>query len=251
MIEAVYTSNTGLNASQALLDASGNNLANINTTSFKANRAAFQDLLSAPVAGQILKVGRGTRLSSTSKLFGEGPLQNTGLPLDVAIDGNGFFQLTLPGGAVRYTHDGSFRVDPTGRLVAADGSLVQPPIVIPPRTTAINIGPDGTVTVTTADAPTSPRTVGQLTLVNFANPPGLTSVGNNQYVASLASGKAVTAVPGQGGTGLLRQGFLEGSNVNAATELVNLLIAQRSFAFNSQAIQVANQMLTSATSLVP
>jgi flagellar basal-body rod protein FlgG len=256
MIEAVSTSITGLDASQSMLDASSNNLANLNTTSFKSNRVLFQDLIY--VSDQIpglrepagTQVGRGVALSSTDKQFGQGPLINTGVSLDVAIDGAGFFQIKLPDGTTVYTRNGSFRIDTQGRLVTSDGFVVQPPITVPANFTSITIAPGGTVTVTTADQPNTPRTVGQITLVRFANPPGLTALGNNLYAASTASGQPVKSAPEQGGTGALRQGFLEGSNVDATTELANLLVAQQYFASNSQAVIVENEMLQTTVALI-
>ncbi len=258
MIEAISASTTGLNASQALLDVTSNNLANIDTTSFKAGAVRFQDLLSATVSGPAassqgvsspggLQVGRGVAVASTSASFAQGPLQSTGQPLDVAIQGNGFFQVTRPDGSVAYTRDGSFHVDAAGQLVTADGSLVQPAIVVPPGATSVSIGADGTVTATTGRAS---QVLGQITLARFPNPPGLTALGNNLYAASAASGSPTTAVPGQAGTGTLVQGFLEGANVSPATELVNLLIAQQTFVANSQAIVAENQMLTDTVSLI-
>jgi flagellar basal-body rod protein FlgG len=261
MIEAIYTSDTGVIASQGFLDVTSNNLANLNTTAFKENQVRFQDLFyntlsaaghsaavgSPPVATQL---GHGVQISSTAKSFTEGPLENTGLPLDLAINGNGFFQLSVPGGGVRYTRDGTFHLDPTGRLVSAQGFLLQPPITVPPGTTQITVGTDGTVTVFTQSAPSTPRVIGQITLVTFANPQGLIAVGNNQFAASPNSGSPVTAVPGTGGTGTIQQGFLEGSNVDVTTELTNLLIAQQTFVFNSEAIQIASQMLLTTAELV-
>jgi flagellar basal-body rod protein FlgG len=255
MIEAITASNSGLDASQDQLDTASNNLANLNTTGFKSNRVLFQDLLyttlqaaglRAPVGTQL---GRGVKLSSTDKLFGEGPLQNTGNQLDVAIDGNGFFQVSLPDGRTAFTRAGNFVANANGQLVTSDGNFLQPPITLPPNFTAVNIASDGTVSAST---PTSGgfQTVGQITLVRFANPPGLTGIGNNLFAASPASGSPITSAAGQGGTGLLRQGFLEGSNVNATTELANLLIAQQSFTANSQAIVAANNMLIATTELV-
>ncbi len=255
MIEAIAASNTGLDASQDQLDTAGNNLANLSTTGYKANRVLFQDLLyttlqaaglTAPVGTQL---GRGVQLSSTDKLFTEGPLENTGNPLNVAINGNGFFQVTLPDGSTAYTRNGSFVVNANGQLVTTDGNFLQPPITVPTNYTGITIAANGTVTVTVPNSLTS-RTVGQITLVNFANPPGLTSVGNTLFAASPASGSPVISIPGQAGTGILQQGFLEGSNVNATTELSNLLIAQQTFSANSEAINAANNLLITTTELV-
>src|SRR5689334_11004561 len=172
MIQAISTSNTGLDASQALLDVTSNNLANLNTTGFKSNQVGFQDLFY--VAG----AGLGVRVSSTDKSFAAGPLQSTGNPLDVAIQGNGFFQVTRPDGSTAFTRDGAFRVDPTGRLVTADGSLLEPTIVVPPGTNSITIGADGTVTAVTGKTATQ---IGQLSLARFPNPPGLIALGGNLY----------------------------------------------------------------------
>jgi flagellar basal-body rod protein FlgG len=253
LIQAIGASNTGLDASQSELDNAGNNLANINTTSFKANRLGFQDLLyltlkpPAPPAPVGIQAGEGVKLSSTDKQFTQGPLTVTGVALDIAIEGNGFFQVKRPDGSLAYTRNGNLQVGPNGQLRTSDGFLLQPPITIPPDATQISIGPDGTVTVVAGGVS---RTVGQITLVNFANPPGLTAVGTNLYLASPASGSPVKSVPGQGGTGLIRQGVLEGSNVNAVTELTNLIIAQQSFVANATAIQIANQMLESTLTLL-
>jgi flagellar basal-body rod protein FlgG len=185
MIQAISTSNTGLNAGQALLDVTSNNLANLNTTGFKANQVGFQDLL---YASEPAAVGRGVRVSSTDKLFAQGPLQSTGRPLDVAIEGNGFFQVTRPDGSTAYTRDGSFRVDPSGRLVTADGSLVQPAIVVPPGASSVTIGPDGTVTAVTGKTTTP---VGQLTLTRFPNRPPPATAGRALW--SRASWKGRTS----------------------------------------------------------
>ena len=260
MIEAISTSNTGLNASQQQLNTTGNNLANLNTTGFKANLTTFQDLiyttLATPVAaGKTVsppggtQIGQGVMTSSTDKQFTQGPLESTGQPYNVAIDGNGFFQVTGPGGAVYYTRDGTFQINSTGRLVTANGHIVQPPIVVPANATSVTIGTDGTVSVLTPGSST-PKVVGQLTLVRFANPPGLNSEGNNLFTATSSSGSPVTGTPGQSGSGLLRQGFLEGSNVDPTTELANLLIAQQWFVANSHGVQVASQMLSDTTDLV-
>ena len=250
MIEAITASNTGLDASQDQINTASNNLANLNTTSFKANRTLFQDLLYTTLQ-QSTQLGRGVSLSSTDKLFGEGPLANTGNSLDVAFDGNGFFQVKLPDGSTAYTRNGTFLVNVDGQLVTSDGFLLQPPIRVPTNYTAISIATDGTVSVTTPSSPNTFQKVGQLTLTRFANPPGLTSIGNTLYAVSPASGSPVTgSVPGQSGSGLLRQGFLESSNVDPNTELTNLLIAQQTFSANSQAIVVANDMLLTTAELV-
>jgi flagellar basal-body rod protein FlgG len=261
LFQALNTSNTGVNASQDLLNTAGNNLANLNTTAFKANQVSFQDLFYATLAAVGVsrqgpspdvptQSGYGVLLASTSKSFTQGPLQSTGNPLDVALNGPGFFQVTLPDGSTAYTRTGTFVVNANGRLVTSDGNLLQPPIVIPAGTTSINIASDGTVTVFTAASPNTPTTVGQITLTRFVNPPGLTAIGTNLYRASANSGSPTTSVAGQNGTGTLNQGFLEGSNVDATTELTNLLIAQQSFVFNAQALTVEDQMLLDSLILV-
>ena len=255
MILAITTANTGLDASQDQIDTAGNNLANLNTTGYKANRVLFQDLLylngpaPTPAGPSGLELGAGVNLSSTDKLFGEGTLTNTGRTLDVAINGSGFFQVKKPDGSIAYTRAGSFQINANGQLVTSDGFIVQPPITVPTNYTAISIGTNGVVEVTTPTQPVFQK-VGQLTLARFANPPGLTGVGTNLFVPSSASGSAVIDVPGQGGTGILQQGFLEGSNVDPVTELTNLIVAQQTFAANSQVIVAASELLQATTELV-
>jgi flagellar basal-body rod protein FlgG len=262
MLQAVYTGTTGLNASQTLLDATGNNLANTNTTGFKTSEVGFEDLIYAnlsPPGGTAfddqflpgsVQVGVGTALASTASIFTQGPIQQTGDTLDVAIQGNGLFQVALPDGTTGYTRDGAFQLDGNGRLVTQDGNLVIPTITIPPGSRSITISADGTVTALTPDSPNVPVRLGQLTLARFVNTAGLLRVGDNTFIEGPASGPAVVATPGQNGLGTLRQGALEGSNVNVTTELVNLLIAQRSFSFNAEAIRISAEMLQSAAELL-
>jgi flagellar basal-body rod protein FlgG len=262
MIQGLFASNTGLDASQNQINTTSNNLANLNTTAFKTNQIRFEDLFyntlqavgaangNVTLPGPI-QVGHGVATSSTAKSFTQGALQNTGQPLNLAVDGNGFFQLALPGGNTVYTRDGTFQTDTKGRIVSSDGSIVQPPITIPAGTVSINIATDGTVSVANQNSPNTFQTIGQLKIANFVNPSGLTSLGNNEYAATAASGPVTVLTPGQDGAGLIRQGVLEGSNVDPTTELANLLVAQQTFSYNSQALSVANQMLVDTATLIP
>ena len=251
-----------MDAQQLVLDNTANNLANVNTTGFKASEVAFQDLLYANLRQpggesanglQIpngLQIGSGVRVAGNTKLFTPGAISQTGNQLDMAIQGNGFFQITMPSGGVQYTRDGSFRLSSTGQLVTADGYLVQPNLTIPQEATSITVGIDGTVSVVTANSPNTSTVVGQLQLANFVNPAGLSSQGSNLFTQSPASGAPQTAAPGQNGTGTLLGGSLEQSNVNVVSEMVNLIQAQRAYEFNTKAVNVADEMLSSTNELV-
>jgi flagellar basal-body rod protein FlgG len=262
MIKALFTGATGLNAQSTNIDVISNNLANINTNAYKRNSVNFQDLIyvNETVPGGVaaqgqqapsgLQIGSGARVESTAKTFTQGALVNTGNPLDVAVEGQGFFQILLPNGEARFTRDGAFQINANGNLVTADGFLIQPQITIPQDAVSISIGSDGTVSVINAGAPNASVTLGQLTLVRFPNSQGLNAEGRNLYSETASSGAPIIATPGQNGTGLLRQAFLERSNVEAVTELINLILAQRAFEFNTRSIRAADEMLASATSLV-
>lgn len=262
MIKALFTAATGLNGQSTNVDVIANNLANINTNGFKRNQVNFQDLIyvndSTPGAvaaqGQQaptgVQLGSGTRVVGTPKLFGQGALVNSGSPLDVAIQGQGFFQINLPNGEARYTRDGALQINNNGNLVTSDGFLVQPQITIPQTAVSVSIGADGTVSVINSGAPNASVTLGQLTLVRFPNQAGLAAEGRNLFSETASSGAAIIATPGQSGTGLLQQGFLERSNVDAVGELVNLIIAQRAFEFNTRSVRASDEMLASATQLV-
>jgi flagellar basal-body rod protein FlgG len=260
-IKALFTSATGMNAQSFALDTTANNLANINTTGFKRNQADFQDLIyvsrvtpgSQAAQGQQVptgvQVGSGVRISGTSKIFDEGSLVNTNNPLDVAIEGQGFLQIILPNGERRYTRDGALALNTNGNLVNQDGFLVDPQITIPQDAVSISVGADGTVSVINAGAANASVSLGQLTLVRFPNPAGLSAEGRNLFSETASSGAPIIATPGQSGTGLLRQGFLERSNVDAVTELINLIVAQRAFEFNSRAVRAADEVLSNTTNL--
>jgi flagellar basal-body rod protein FlgG len=261
MIKALFTAATGMNAQQTVVDTTSNNLANVNTTGFKRMQPQFQDLIyvNEHTPGSIaqqglplptgLQLGSGVAISGTQKVFTPGTLNNTTNPYDVAVDGDGFFQVTMPSGLIEYTRAGNFSLNNNGNLVTSDGFLINPQIAVPQTATSVSIGTDGTVSVMTPGA-TAPTQVGQLTLVRFQNPAGLNNEGRNLYSATQSSGQPVQTQPGQQGAGLIRQGFLEGSNVDVVAEMVNLILAQRAYEFNTKAITTADQMLSSTTNLI-
>ncbi len=256
MIKSLYTSATGMKVQQLSLDVIANNLANVNTTGFKKSQVSFEDLLyvslrrpgtdvadgqRAPVG---LEIGSGARAVASSKLFTNGVLEITNRPLDVAIQGDGFFQVTDAQGQVRYTRNGNFQRDgTTGNLVTTEGFALSPAITIPQDATAIFVGLDGTIQAESAATPGTSTQVGRLTLARFVNPAGLLSEGGSFYIETPASGTPTIANPGEQGTGTLQQFFLEKSNVDVVSELVNLIIAQRAYEVNSRAIRSSDEML--------
>lgn len=262
MFKTLYTGSTGLSAQSTNVDVIANNLANINTNGYKRNTVNFQDLIyvNQQIPGGItaqgqqaptsIQIGSGAQVSGTPKNFTQGGLINTGNPLDVAIEGQGFFQVTLPNGELRYTRDGAFQINNNGQLVTSEGYFVQPQISIPQTAISIGIGTDGTVSVVNSGAPNATVTLGQLTLTRFPNPSGLNAEGRNLFSETASSGAGLISTPGQNGSGQLRQGFQERSNVEAVTELVNLIIAQRAYEFNTRSIRAADDMLASTTQLV-
>ncbi|HTP96734.1 MAG TPA: flagellar basal-body rod protein FlgG [Burkholderiales bacterium] len=260
MIRSLWIAKTGLDAQQLHMDVISNNLANVNTNGFKRSRAVFEDLLyqtlrqpGAQSSQQTqlpsgLQIGTGVRPVSTERIFSQGNLTQTGNPLDVAIQGNGFFQVLLPDGTTAYTRDGAFQVDSTGQLVTASGFHVQPAITIPSNTQSITIGRDGTVSVVRAGSANATQ-VGSLQLANFVNPAGLQSLGENLYQETSASGTASANTPGTNGLGLLNAGYVETSNVNVVEELVNMIQTQRAYEMNSKSIQTSDQMLQRLTQM--
>lgn len=254
MIRSLYIAKTGLEAQQTNLDVISNNLANVSTNGFKRSRAVFEDLLyqtvrqpGAQSSQQTnvptgLQVGTGVKTVTAIRIHTQGNLQLTGNALDVAINGQGFFQILLPDGTTAYTRDGSFHVDANGQVVNSDGYPLQPAIVIPPNATDINIAPDGTVTVQ-QPGQVDPVQVGQIQLATFINPAGLSSMGQNLYLETAASGVPTVTEPGTNGAGVLNQKYVETSNVNVVEELVNMIQAQRAYELNSKAITVSDQML--------
>ncbi len=254
MNQALWVAKTGLEAQQTRMAVISNNLANVNTTAFKKGRASFEDLLYQnvrQVGGQTsqdttlpsgLLLGTGVRTVATEKLHTQGNLIQTNNALDIAIDGRGFMQVTMPDGTVAYTRDGSFKVNAQGQLVTAGGYQLQPAITIPAAAQSITIGSDGTVSVKVSGS-TSLTSVGNITLADFINPAGLQAIGKNLYTETAASGTPQSGTPGASGLGQLVQGSLESSNVNVVEELVNMIETQRAYEMNSKAIQTSDQML--------
>ena len=260
MIRALWTASTGMEAQQTNMDVIANNLANVNSTGFKKSRADFQDILyqTTKVAGTGvqdgqsptgIQVGLGSRVAAVQKIFSTGDLQRTGNDLDVAIEGPGFFQVTLPDGSDAYTRSGALKKDANGRLVTSDGYPLSPEIVIPENATSVAIGNAGTVEVL-LDGESTPTEVGTIELARFSNPAGLSSLGQNLYAETPTTGAPVTGIPSQNGFGSLSQGFLEGSNVNIMEEMVNMIAGQRAYEVNSKAIQTADEMLSMTSALV-
>ena len=262
MLQGLLTGVNAMQAQQQSIDNVAHNLANVNTTGFKRSRVEFQDLLSQTIqaagtfgaTGQELpsgiQVGLGVKVAAITKEFAQGPLQTTDNQFDLAIEGEGFFQVRLANGDAAYTRDGSLHVNGAGQLVTADGYFVQPPITLPADTTSVSIGTDGTVSATTAGNPTQPTTLGQITLARFVNPSGLNALGENLFRPSAASGPASVGVPGQGGLGFLQQGALEGSNVNVVSELVELIASQRAFETSSRVVRSSDEMWQTANELI-
>ncbi|MEZ5989377.1 MAG: flagellar basal-body rod protein FlgG [Planctomycetota bacterium] len=264
MIKSLYTAATGMKAQQSYVDAVSNNLANVNTNGFKRSQPTFQDLLyvtmKAPGIDQAagvpnpvgIQLGSGVKLSGTTVNFQPGVLEATGRKLDVAITGDGFFQILLPDGSTGYTRDGHFQVDGDGRLVTSAGNPLLPNVQIPQDTLEIGIAPDGTIKVTTSTSPDTAQTLAQLQLARFVNPAGLMARGQNYFIPTDASGQAIVGNPGQKGSGLgqLLQSHLERSNVEVVSELVNLIVAQRAYEVNSRAIRASDDMLTQASSIL-
>ncbi len=260
MIRALWTASTGMEAQQLNIDIIAHNLANVNTTGFKKSRADYQDLLYQEIksAGASsspstmvptgIQVGQGVRTVSTEKVFNQGNFKQTENPLDLAIEGDGFFQVTRPDGTVSYTRTGEFKIDSDGRLVTSDGYVIEPQITIPSDALAVTISADGIVSVTQPGVQT-PTQVGNLELARFINPSGLQPNGKNLYTPTASSGDATTGSPGSEGLGTLAQGFLEMSNVSVVEEMVNMIAAQRAYEINSKSIQTTDEMLQTANSM--
>ncbi len=260
MIRSLWISKTGLDAQQTQMDVISHNLANVSTSGFKKSRAVFEDLLyqnirqpGAQSSQQTqlpsgLQLGTGVRPVATERMFTQGNLQQTDNSKDVAIQGNGFFQIMMPDGSTAYTRDGSFQMDNQGQLVTSSGFPLQPNITIPQNAQSLTIGRDGVVSITTADSTASTQ-IGQIQLATFINPAGLESKGENLYVETTASGTPNTNMPGLNGAGLLQQNYLETSNVNVVEELVSMIQTQRAYEINSKAITTSDQMLQKLTQM--
>lgn len=254
MLRSLWIAKTGMEAQQMQLDVVSHNLANVSTNGYKREHAVFEDLMYQNLrpAGSAtseqtslptgLQVGLGVRAVATSRNHTQGSLQQSGNYLDVAIKGNGFFQIQMPDGTTAYTRDGSFQLDANGQVVTNNGYTVLPGIIVPADAKSLTIGQDGTVAVTTAGS-TAQTTLGQLQLANFINPPGLESLGGNLYAETVASGAPQTGAPGTNSLGAVQQGFTETSNVNVVEELVSMIQTQRAYELNSKAIQTSDQML--------
>jgi flagellar basal-body rod protein FlgG len=259
MFRSLNVAATGMVAQETKLDTIANNLANSNTTGYKRQNAEFEDLLYQNVraaapngAGGMspsgTEVGSGVRVVATSRAFEQGTIQQTGNPLDLAIEGNGFFTVTRPSGEVAYTRAGNLKVDAAGRLCTNDGNPVEPPIAIPPDATSITIASDGTISALSAGQ-RAPTQLGQIQLVTFPNPNGLSALGHNLYNATAASGEPVMGTPGTDGRGTILQGAVEGSNVEMVGEMVGLIRTQRAYEINSKVITAADDMLRKASEI--
>ena len=254
MIRSLWIARTGLDAQQTQLDVVANNLANVSTNGFKRARPVFEDLLYQNIrqAGaqssqqtQIptgLTLGTGVRAASTERIFTQGNIQKTDGTLDVAVQGNGFFQVQLPDGTTAYTRDGAFSKDNTGQIVTTDGYPVLPAITIPTNATSLTIGTDGTVTVTQSGTAAATQ-IGSIQLATFINNGGLQSIGQNLFMETASSGTPTPNTPGTNGAGVTNQGYVETSNVNVAEELVTMIQTQRAYELNSKVVSTSDAML--------
>ncbi|RVU30244.1 MULTISPECIES: flagellar basal-body rod protein FlgG [Neptunomonas] len=255
---ALFVAKTGLSAQDTSLKVISNNLANASTTGFKKDRAVFEDLLyqiqrqpGAESAAETqlpsgLQLGTGVRVVGTQKMFQEGNIEVTEQPFDIAINGRGFFQVTLPNGDLGYTRNGQFQINQNNELVTSEGYLVEPAIVLPAEVQTFTVGVDGIVTAVVAGDP-NPVQLGQLQLADFVNPAGLQALGQNLFSETVASGAPQLSNPGDAGVGTTNQGMLEASNVNAVEELVNMITTQRAYEMNSKVISTADEMLSFVT----
>ncbi len=261
MFRALYTAASGMTAQQLTLDNVANNLANSSTAGFRRRRLQFEDLLyqnlimpGAAATQQTtiaagLQVGLGTRTASSEIIQLQGNFSATGNPLDLTVQGEGFFQVTLPSGENAYTRSGAFHLDSQGNVVTADGTPLTPAITIPPNATSITVGSDGTVSVTTPGQ-TAAQQVGTIQLALFPNPGGLNSVGQNLFLATTASGDPIVGTPGGSeGLGTIEQGYLEQSNVDVVEEFIQMILAQRSYEANSRVVQASDEMLQQLNNL--
>ncbi len=261
MIRAMLSAASGMKAQQSQVDTIANNIANANTVGFKKSELGFRALLYQTVRepGAItaqgqrdptgLQFGTGTEVSGSTKIFQQGELEGTPNPLGIAIQGDGFFQVRLPSGELRFTRDGGFHRDVDGSLVTAEGYFLEPRIQIPDDAVAVSFGEDGTVSAQLASTP-QPTQLGTITTYRFPNPGGLKATGGNLYGETGGSGQAIQSTPGQDGAGTLRQGYRERSNVQVVDELVGLILAQRNYEVSSRAIKVGDEMLQQTNQLI-
>lgn len=254
MFSSLWIAKTGLDAQQTRMAVTSNNLANVNTTGFKRARAAFEDLMyqndrqpgaQSSQATQVpagTMIGTGVRVVGTEKLFSQGELVQTNNPLDIAVQGRGFMQVTMPDGTVAYTRDGSFHLNSDGQIVTNSGYPLEPALTVPANAQSVTIGSDGTVSVA-LPGQAAPAQIGTVQTADFINPAGLEPRGENLYVETASSGAPQTGTPGLNGLGTITQGSLESSNVNVVEELVNMIETQRAYEMNSKAISATDQML--------
>jgi flagellar basal-body rod protein FlgG len=261
MIRALYSAASGMTAQQLNVDNIANNLANANTVGYKTRRAQFQDLLyqtmvqpgssasQSTIVPSGLQLGLGTRAASNEIIFSQGSFSQTSNPLDLVIQGNGFFQIQQPSGSLAYTRAGTFQLNAAGAIVTSSGSLLTPQITIPPTAQSINIATDGTVSYV-LPGQTASQVAGQLTLAQFQNPAGLNSMGQGLYLPTDASGEALVGPPGgTEGLGTLMQGYVEQSNVSVVDEFINLITAQRAYEANSKVVKAADDMYQQVNNL--
>jgi flagellar basal-body rod protein FlgG len=260
MIRSLWVARTGMESQQTQMDTITNNLANVSTNSFKKSRAVFQDLIyqnvrqpgglssQQTILPSGMQMGTGSRAVAAERIFTQGNLQQTSNDYDLAIQGNGFFQVLMPDGTLSYTRDGSFQKDNQGQLTTAGGYVIQPAITIPIDALSLTVSRDGIVSVTQPGT-TTPNQLGQLQLVSFLNPAGLQANGENLYTETNASGTPVANIPGTNGLGAILQGYVETSNVNVVEEMVNMITAQRAYELNSKAVTTSDQMLQKLTEL--
>ncbi|MEZ4440212.1 MAG: flagellar basal-body rod protein FlgG [Polyangiaceae bacterium] len=258
MFRSLYTAATGMVAQETKLDTIAHNLANANTTGYKRQQTEFEDLMyqnlrtpgrdaQGGMGPTGVQVGLGSRVVATSRSFSQGSMEQTGNPLDIAIEGNGFLGVSQADGTVAYTRAGALKVDAQGRLVSSAGLALEPPILVPVDATAISIGADGKVSAQQAGQ--DPVEVGQIQLATFANPGGLEALGHNLFRATGSSGDPLVGSPGSDGRGQIMQGALEGSNVEVVTEMIGMIRAQRGYEVNSKVITAADEMLRTATNV--
>jgi len=260
MLRTLSIAASGMQAQALNIDVIANNLANVNSSGFKRSRADFQDLLyqtlrdpgaTAAEGSEIptgIQLGHGTRTAAVQKIFLQGDYQHTQNELDMAVEGEGFFQVIQPSGEVGYTRAGAFKLDSEGQIVTSDGFQIEPGITIPSDTVSVSIGTDGTVSILQAGE-TEPTQVGNIELARFVNAAGLKSIGRNLFTPTAASGDPITGTAGKDGFGTIAQGYLEMSNVSVVEEMVNMITAQRSYEINSKAIQAADEMLQMANNI--
>jgi flagellar basal-body rod protein FlgG len=261
MIRSLFTAASGMQAETLNIDVISNNLANVNTSGFKKSRAEFQDLLyqtlrepgaQSTISTEVpsgVQVGLGVKPVAVNRVFAQGNFKQTGNPLDIVIEGEGFFQVTQPDGTIAYTRSGSFSKDSSGRIVTNDGYPLEPSVSIPADAISLTIGNDGTISVQRPGETTATQ-VGTLQLARFINPAGLKSIGRNMFINTQSSGDPIQGTPGLNGFGTITQGFQEMSNVDIVEELVNMIVAQRSYETSSRSIRTADEMLQRAISLV-